>query len=76
MPLYEYICQECGHRFDALRPMSKADAPIACPHCGSMQTSRKISLFAAIGSEGIIAGSGSSCSSCTASSCASCGSRR
>lgn len=75
MPLYEYICQQCQHRFDALRPMSSADAPIACPYCGGQETRRAISLFAAIGSEGVIAGSGSSCTSCSSGSCAGCGSR-
>lgn len=76
MPLYEYICQQCQHRFDALRPMSRADDAIACPHCGSLETRRAISLFAAVGSEGLITGSGSSCSSCSSSSCAGCGYRR
>ena len=47
MPLYEYYCEACLTKFDALRPMSKADAPIQCKNCESMQTSRAISLFAA-----------------------------
>lgn len=74
MPLYEYKCSDCETRFDALRSMADADAPIACPKCTSGNTRRAISLFAAIGSEGIIAGAGSSCGSCTPSaSCATCG---
>jgi putative FmdB family regulatory protein len=77
MPLYEYICQECKARFDALRAMADADAPIACPHCASETTTRAISLFSAIGGDGVIAGAGSSCGSCNPSaSCASCASRR
>jgi len=77
MPLYEYICSECENRFDALRSMADADAPIACPRCGSGQTARAISLFCAVGSEGVIAGTGSSCASCTPSaSCASCSAKR
>jgi len=77
MPLYEYICQKCEARFDALRAMSDADAPIACPACGSEETGRAISLFSAIGGEGVIAGAGSSCGSCTpSSSCATCPSKR
>lgn len=75
MPLYEYTCQQCQRRFDALRPMSSADAPIDCPYCGSRETRRAISLFAAIGREGVIAGGGSSCASCSSASCAGCGSR-
>ena len=73
MPLYEYKCADCEKSFDALRSMSDADALIACPKCSSESTRRMISLFAAIGSNGVIAGAGSSCGSCTPSpSCATC----
>jgi putative FmdB family regulatory protein len=74
MPLYEYKCADCDTCFDALRSMADADAPIACPTCDSENTCRQISLFTAIGSQGTIAGAGSSCGSCTPSaSCATCG---
>jgi putative FmdB family regulatory protein len=77
MPLYEYVCSDCETRFDALRSIADADTPIACPACGSKRTGRAISLFCAIGSEGVVAGSGSSCGSCTPSaSCATCGVKR
>lgn len=72
MPLYEYCCLECDERFEARRAMSAADLPIACPKCGNEHTKRAISLFAAIGSNGVIAGSGGSCGSCTSGSCAGC----
>ena len=33
MPLYEYQCDSCGHRFEVIQKFS--DAPIAvCPSCG------------------------------------------
>lgn len=33
MPLYEYECEQCGHRFEVIQKFS--DAPIAvCPKCG------------------------------------------
>jgi len=33
MPLYEYLCKKCGHRFEKLRMFS--DKPIKkCPECG------------------------------------------
>jgi putative FmdB family regulatory protein len=76
MPLYEYCCADCETRFDALRAMADADAPIACPNCGSENTCRMISLFSAIGSAGVITGAGASCGSCTPSaSCATCNAR-
>jgi putative FmdB family regulatory protein len=34
MPLYEYECDACGHRFEVIQKFS--DPPIeACPKCGS-----------------------------------------
>jgi putative FmdB family regulatory protein len=74
MPLYEYECPDCDTRFDALRAMSKADAPITCPKCDGKHAHRAISLFSAIGGDGVIAGEGASCDSCSPSaSCATCG---
>ena len=34
MPLYEYACTKCGHRFERLQKFSDAP-PSACPKCGS-----------------------------------------
>jgi putative FmdB family regulatory protein len=34
MPLYEYECEKCGHRFEMIRKFS--DPPVeVCPKCGS-----------------------------------------
>jgi putative FmdB family regulatory protein len=34
MPLYEYQCDTCGHRFEAIQKFS--DAPLdTCPKCGA-----------------------------------------
>ena len=44
MPLYEYDCRGCGHRFEAL--VRGADVP-ACPSCGSQDLERVLSSFAA-----------------------------
>jgi len=33
MPIYEYACQECGHRLDALQKISD-DPLVDCPECG------------------------------------------
>ena len=47
MPLYEYYCADCHTKFEALRPMSRADDLIECKNCEGVQTSRVLSLFAA-----------------------------
>lgn len=72
MPVYEYECQECGRRFDALRSMSQADAPIACQGCESQNTSRALSVFFASSGGKIIAGGNGGCGSCSGGSCSSC----
>ncbi|MGQ9627215.1 MAG: FmdB family zinc ribbon protein [Anaerolineae bacterium] len=76
MPIYEYYCQDCQGKFEALRPMSQADEPIACGRCRGNNTKRVISLFSAVsresGGESRTVAGGSSCASCTASSCAGC----
>ncbi len=33
MPLYEYQCQQCGHRFEKIQSFSAPDEK-ACPVCG------------------------------------------
>ncbi|MCC6581284.1 MAG: zinc ribbon domain-containing protein [Phycisphaeraceae bacterium] len=51
MPVYEYVCQNCGATTEALRSMKEADDPIACGKCGGKKTRRAHSVFsAAVGS--------------------------
>jgi putative FmdB family regulatory protein len=50
VPIYEYTCKSCNHRFDQLVPTMKADARPVCPVCGSRQTARAMSVFA-VGAE-------------------------
>lgn len=73
MPIYEYYCEDCHKKFDAMRPMSKADAPIECEHCHSRRTSRQLSTFATPGQRGESGGSRSACASCSSHTCTSCG---
>lgn len=42
MPIYEYQCQSCGHRLEALQKIS--DAPLLdCPACSNPELSRLVS---------------------------------
>ena len=45
MPLYEYYCPTCQHKFDKLQPMSADGAD--CPNC-EQPARRAISVFASI----------------------------
>ena len=42
MPIYEFQCNACGHRFDRLQKLSDPD-PSVCPTCGAPQVQRQIS---------------------------------
>ncbi|HWO70761.1 MAG TPA: zinc ribbon domain-containing protein [Actinomycetota bacterium] len=57
MPIYEFACDGCGHRFEELLARTAADP--ACPSCGSASVTRLISLFATAGQEG--SGGGCAC---------------
>lgn len=42
MPIYEYQCQACGHRFDALQKVS--ESPLSdCPECAKPALKKLIS---------------------------------
>lgn len=42
MPIYEYVCRECGHELEKLQKLS--DPPLTdCPACGEKELKRKIS---------------------------------
>ena len=77
MPIYEYHCPGCDVKFDQRRPYAQADAPAACPQCGTEDTRRAISLFASFSksSDGSTksVGGGNGCAGCASGQCGSCG---
>jgi putative FmdB family regulatory protein len=42
MPLFEYACRECGHRFETLVTASRAPS---CPKCTSPDLEKQFSTF-------------------------------
>ena len=63
MPIFEYVCQECQHEFEALvfgRDKAK------CPKCQSNKLSPQLSVFAvsAKGSSAPSPGGAGACGSC------------
>jgi putative FmdB family regulatory protein len=42
MPIYEFECSGCGHRFDRLQKLSDTD-PTICPACAAPQLHRRVS---------------------------------
>ncbi|MGD9996175.1 MAG: zinc ribbon domain-containing protein [Ilumatobacteraceae bacterium] len=49
MPLYEYRCRTCDTDFELRRAMTEAGAPAECPH-GHIDSMRRLSMFASVGS--------------------------
>ena len=47
MPIYEYRCSSCSRIFPRLQSMGAAREKISCPNCGSVDTKRILSSFAA-----------------------------
>ena len=52
MPLFEYECRRCGHRFESL-VLSRSQERPSCPSCDSREVEKQFSAF------GVGAGSGS-----------------
>jgi putative FmdB family regulatory protein len=42
MPIYEFECSSCGHRFDRLQKLSDTD-PSICPACDAPHLQRRVS---------------------------------
>ncbi|MBI2860502.1 MAG: zinc ribbon domain-containing protein [Chloroflexi bacterium] len=77
MPIYEYVCPECGHKFELLRRAGQAEEAAPCPRCNT-PARHKFSAFASFSqsasgqSAAIAGGGGGSCAGCSASSCGTC----
>jgi len=57
MPIYEYVCDDCGAEYE--RIVLNADTKVACPKCESTKNTIQLSVFAAHGN-GTKASGGSS----------------
>ena len=43
MPIFEYVCRDCQHPFEAIVSTSR---PAVCPKCQSQTLDRQLSVFA------------------------------
>lgn len=67
MPIFEYACQDCGRRFEAL---VRSDTRPECPGCRSRKLDKQLSVFATASAE---ASSGSADVMAEMGPCGSCG---
>jgi len=63
MPLFEYVCAECGKPFEELVFSASKVSEVTCPACQSRNVTKKISTFASRLSGGSSAAFGSNFSS-------------
>lgn len=48
MPLYDYRCNDCGHVFEAIRPVAENTQAPPCPNCGSGNAALRITGFSGV----------------------------
>ncbi len=59
MPLYEYRCEECDHRFEILQRLGDGAEGLTCPSCSAQRLEKVFSTFAAAATEGSTVGASS-----------------
>ncbi|HVT59529.1 MAG TPA: zinc ribbon domain-containing protein [Thermoanaerobaculia bacterium] len=70
MPLYEYRCRDCGHRFEILQSLGEGAAGLACPRCRAAALDKQFSTFAtASGSAAAETAAGCDMADCGAGAC-------
>ena len=71
MPLFEYVCIECGSEFEKIVPTSKTK--VKCAQCSSAKVEKKLSVFAVAGGGSEPAFDGPGCGTCGADQPGMCG---
>jgi putative FmdB family regulatory protein len=47
MPIFEYLCDDCGTKFEKLLRRSAESNDLLCPSCSSKHLTQQLSTFAA-----------------------------
>ncbi|HUU37699.1 MAG TPA: zinc ribbon domain-containing protein [Candidatus Desulfaltia sp.] len=71
MPIYEFVCQKCGHHFEALVRLGGEEG-VSCPECRSSAVQKLFSSFGIGGGGSRLKTASSSCPSCSSKSCSTC----
>jgi putative FmdB family regulatory protein len=70
MPLFEYQCVDCSHKFEVL---IRGREQAACPRCGSQQVEKCLSVFAVSTRSPAPAQASGACASCPHAGPSGCG---
>jgi putative FmdB family regulatory protein len=52
MPIYEYKCRACNHRFSVLQRVGAGNEDLRCEKCGEPRPIKQFSTFASSGTAG------------------------
>jgi len=69
MPIYTYICKDCGEKFDLLIGITSEETELKCKKCGGKNIEKILSSFS-VGASG--RGSDYSGPSCSTGTCPTC----
>jgi len=61
MPIYSYVCKDCGEKFDLLIGITSEKTELKCKKCNSSRIDRALSSFSVGNSGGKSGSSGPSC---------------
>ena len=50
MPIYEYLCAACHHRFSVLQRIGEGNEHLTCERCGTPKPVKQFSTFASAAS--------------------------
>lgn len=73
MPIYEFTCGDCKKDSEILVRSSDWEGHTECPHCGSSDLDKQLSVFAASSSESSLSAQEMPPCSGVPSSCGRCG---
>ena len=66
MPIFEYVCGRCEHRFETL--VRSSGEEVNCPKCASSTLDKQLSVFSSLGSAKESGGESGGCA-CTPTTC-------
>lgn len=61
MPIYTYICEDCGEKFDLLVGVTSQKVALKCKKCGSKKIKKTFATFSMGESSGKASSSGGIC---------------
>jgi len=62
MPIYEYRCPKCNHKFEVFQSLGSSNDSLNCPICGEAKPNRMFSVFGSAGINSSVSSSGCSSS--------------